>query len=41
MDKIIITIVPVITGNKIKSKERSIDNAIKGLDVAGGCITLK
>jgi len=30
-----------MTGNKIKSKERSIDKATKGLEAAGGCITLK
>ena len=41
MDIIIITKVPTITGNKIKSKDKSIDKATKGFEAAGGCITLK
>ena len=32
-----ITIVPVMTGNKIKSKDKSIDKATKGFEAAGGC----
>ncbi len=37
----IITIVPVITGNKMNSKDKSIDKATKGFEAAGGCITFK
>lgn len=37
----IIAIVPVITGNKIKSKDRSIERATRGLEAAGGCIIFK
>ena len=36
-----ITIVPVITGNKTESKDKSIDKATKGLEAAGGCIIFK
>ena len=35
------TIVPTMTGNKIKSKDKSINKATKGFEAAGGCITLK
>ena len=40
-DIIIIAIVPTITGNKINSKETSVNKTTKGFDAAGGCITLK
>ena len=30
-----------MTGNKIKSKDKSIVKATKGFEAAGGCITLK
>ena len=32
---------PAITGNKIKSKDKSINKATKGFEAAGGCITLR
>ena len=40
-DIIIIAIVPSITGNKINSKETSVNKTTKGFDAAGGCITFK
>ena len=33
--------VPSITGNKINSKETSVNKTTKGFDAAGGCITFK
>ena len=30
-----------MTGNKIKSKDKSNVNATKGFEASGGCITLK
>ncbi len=41
IDNKIINIVPVTTGNKTKSKDKSINKATRGFEAAGGCITLK
>ena len=41
MDKIIITSEPVITGNKIYSKETSDNKAMRGFAAAGGWTLLK
>ena len=33
--------VPIITGNKIKSKDTSVNKTTRGLEAAGGCITFR